>query len=73
MLKYRDYVEIECVDQNGDAIADREYRLHLANGEVRTGNVDSNGCKKEENVPPGPCRVEFPPPQEEDEVQQEST
>ena len=59
LLEYKDYIEIELKDENGNPIANEEYVLYLNNGEVRRGKVDSNGYKKEENVPPGEWDIAF--------------
>ncbi|MBD3320051.1 MAG: hypothetical protein GF350_03045 [Chitinivibrionales bacterium] len=59
-LYYKDYIEIELKDHNNDPVANEEYELHLPTGEIRKGTLDGNGYKKEENVPPGNCRVVFP-------------
>jgi len=60
ILRLEDYFEIELVDENGDGVAKQEYIFYLPNGDVRRGTLDDKGYKKEENVPPGQCRVEFP-------------
>jgi uncharacterized Zn-binding protein involved in type VI secretion len=60
LLEFEDCVEIELKDENDNPVANEDYILYLANGEVRRGKVDSNGYKKEENVPPGEWDVEFP-------------
>ena len=59
-MKYKDYIEIELKDRNGDPVADEPYLLYLSNGEVREGTLDQQGYKKEENLPPGKCFVRFP-------------
>lgn len=60
MLEYRDWIEIKLKDDEGNAVANEAYILRLSNGTVRQGNLDGNGYKKEEQVPPGEFRVEFP-------------
>jgi len=59
MQNYKDYVEIELLDGDGNPVPDAEYILYLSNGEVRRGRLDGNGYKKEENTPIGPSEVEF--------------
>ncbi len=59
LLEYRDWIELELVNPNNQPIADKEYVLYLPNGEVRRGNLDSNGFKREEDIPPGKCKVRF--------------
>jgi len=60
-LEFKDYIEIELVDQEtGESFADEEYVLILPDGTERRGNLDEYGRAKEEDIPPGRCRVEFP-------------
>lgn len=60
MLEYRDWIEIKLKDEEGNPVANEAYILRLSNGTVRQGNLDANGYKKEEKVPPGEYQVEFP-------------
>ena len=60
LLEYKDFIEIEVVDSDGNPMADKEYVLYLPNGTVRTGTLDGSGCLREENVPPGFCSIRFP-------------
>lgn len=60
LLKFRDWVEIELVDEDGNPIADENYVLHLPDGQERKGKLDRNGYAKEKDVPPGKIFVEFP-------------
>jgi hypothetical protein len=60
ILEYKDYIEIELKDENNNAIADEEYIIYLANGEIRKGKLNNQGYKKEENVPLGEWDIEFP-------------
>jgi len=60
LLKFKDWIEIELKDEEGNPIANEEYFLYLSNGEVREGNLDRKGYKKEEKIPPGNCFVKFP-------------
>jgi len=60
MLQHRDWIEIKLKDEEGNPVANEAYILRLSNGEVRQGNLDGNGYKKEEQVPPGEYRIEFP-------------
>ena len=59
-LKYQDWIEIELKDQDDNPIPNEQYILYLSDGEVRKGNLDNNGLKKEEKVVPGNFSVEFP-------------
>jgi hypothetical protein len=60
LLEYKDWIEIELKNQNGDPMANEEYVIYLGDGGVRRGNLDQNGRKREEGIPPGKCYVVFP-------------
>ena len=60
LLEYKDYIEIEVKAEDGEPFADEEYVLRTCSGEIRKGNLDQNGFKKEENIPPGWNSVRFP-------------
>jgi len=60
VLDYKDYVEIELVDKDGNAMANEEYILRFSNGEVRRGTLNGSGTAREEKVPPSRHTVEYP-------------
>ena len=60
MLRSEDYIEVEVVDEAGKPLADEEYILYLANGEVRKGTLDGSGKLREEGVPPGANKLRLP-------------
>ena len=60
LLRYRDWIGIELVDEEGEPIADEAYVLYFTNGEVRRGQLDGNGQAREENIPPAAHEVRFP-------------
>jgi len=60
LLEYEDWIEIELRDEDGQPIANEEYVLFLASGEVRKGKLDQKGYKKEEKIPPQGCHIKFP-------------
>ena len=60
ILEYKDYLVIELKGPKGQGIPNEEYILYLANGEVRSGKLDKNGKKREENVPPCAWDILFP-------------
>ncbi len=60
LLTFRDWIEIELTDENGNAMGGQTYVLHLPDGNERRGTLDSNGFSKEENVPPGTVTIDFP-------------
>ena len=59
LLLYKDYVEIELKDEEGNAIGNQKYKMHLPNGEIREGTLDSNGKSREEKIPPGKVTFDF--------------
>lgn len=59
LLGYADKIEINLKDQNGQALADRPYRLRLSTGEVREGTTDSSGHAEEDDIPPGGARLSY--------------
>jgi type VI secretion system secreted protein VgrG len=50
-------MEVRVVDENGDPVRNKRYRLILPSGEVRDGTLDGDGKAKLENVPPGRVRL----------------
>jgi uncharacterized Zn-binding protein involved in type VI secretion len=59
ILNYKDYVELWLKDAEDNPVPNAKYRVFLSSGEVREGQLDSNGYKKIEKVPPGKWRAEF--------------
>jgi uncharacterized Zn-binding protein involved in type VI secretion len=59
-LGYKSWIEIELTDEEGKSVGNAEYKLYLSTGEIRSGKLDGNGYKKEKNIPPRGCRLEFP-------------
>jgi len=60
ILTFKDYIEIELLNEDGEVVPNEKYVLHLADGTERRGQLDGSGHAREENVPPGKVRVEFP-------------
>jgi hypothetical protein len=59
-LQFKDWIGFEARGADGSPCPDAEYVLHLPDGSERKGRLDRLGSAKEEDVPPGPCRVGFP-------------
>jgi len=59
-LNYKDWIEIQLNDDQGNSVPNEEYLLYLSSGEVRQGKLDGNGYKKEDKVSPGNFSVKFP-------------
>jgi hypothetical protein len=59
LLKYKDWIELELRDEEGNTIGGAEYEVSLPDGQVKKGKLDQNGYAKVENIPPGKVRVTF--------------
>ena len=79
LLKFKDYIEIKLRDAGGNPKADVAYVLHLPDGSTKDGRLDRQGNAREEGIPPGNIRVEFPdlrqvdPPRQDTSQQQDQT
>ena len=51
------WIELECVDDEGNPLANVDYILFLPDGTEETGTLDDQGYSKVENVPPGDCKL----------------
>ncbi len=60
MLVFNDWQAINLVNDDDSPAVGERYILHLANGEEREGETDQDGYAREEHLPPGPTRLEFP-------------
>lgn len=60
LLEFKDWVELELVDEEGNQKPDEEYIIHLPDGTRKKGNLDSKGYAKVEDIPPGKFSVEYP-------------
>jgi len=60
ILDYKDWIELELLDENNDPLADEEYEIRFSTGEVRRGRLDSNGQARIEGIPTASHRVHFP-------------
>jgi uncharacterized Zn-binding protein involved in type VI secretion len=58
-LYYKDWVEIELKDEDGKAIADKNFKAFLPSGEIREGKTDSQGKARIEGVSPGAAQLEI--------------
>jgi hypothetical protein len=54
------WIEIELIDEADQPVAGMEYRVRLADGTVRLGKLDKNGCARVERIEAGECEVTFP-------------
>ena len=60
LLQFRDWVEIELKDEDGNPMADQDYVIHLPDGKEKKGKLDGQGRAVERDLPPGRYHVEFP-------------
>jgi hypothetical protein len=60
LLEFKDWIEIELIDDEGNPISSKKYKLLLPDGTEREGTLDDKGHAREENIPPGPVDVDFP-------------
>ena len=60
LLVFKDWIEIELHDEDGNALANEEYVIHLADGQTMRGNLDAAGRARQDGVSPGRVTVEFP-------------
>lgn len=59
LVEFKDWIEIELVDDDDVPVPDVEYILHLPDGNQRKGILDSNGRAREKDIPPGAYYIEF--------------
>lgn len=55
-----DWIAIELVDEDGEPLANVEYRIEDPSGDVRRGSTDAMGKARVEGLEPGKCKVSFP-------------
>jgi hypothetical protein len=60
ILEYKDFIELKLRDVDDKPIGGAEYYLYCPNGEVKKGELDSNGFKRIEKTVPGRYRVRYP-------------
>ncbi len=60
LLEFKDWIDINLVDEDGQPVPDRDYVMNLPDGSQRTGTLDSEGHAREEDIPPGEYILIFP-------------
>ncbi len=60
LLEFKDWIEIELLDEDGNPVANEDYILHLPDGRQKQGKLDTNGRAREKDIPPGSIPIEFP-------------
>jgi hypothetical protein len=59
LVEFKDWIEIELQNLNGNPIEGEDYELYLPDGQKRKGKLNQQGLIKEDNLPSGPYRIEF--------------
>jgi hypothetical protein len=60
LMKFRDWVELELKDNEGNPYSNEKYMILFSDGQQIQGNLDKNGYAKIDNIPPGPIIKEYP-------------
>jgi len=59
LLRFKDWIEINLVNDDGLPIGNIEYELVLPDGTTNTGSLDDSGVARFEDIPPGAFKVIF--------------
>jgi len=60
LLSFKDWIGITLISKDGNPLGSADYKLTLPDGQTRQGTLDAGGYAREENIPPGKVRIEFP-------------
>lgn len=60
LLKFKDWLDIKLQTPDGRIIPNADYIIHFPDGSQKRGQTDSEGLAREEDIPPGRIRIEFP-------------
>jgi hypothetical protein len=60
LLEFKDWIEIELVDGDGQPGSNQKYVLHLPDGSTSEGTLDEQGHARIENLPPGAFFIDYP-------------
>jgi hypothetical protein len=60
LLFFKDWIEIELSDEDGNPMRHENYIITLPDGIQRQGRLDAKGKVVEKNIPPGNVLIEFP-------------
>ena len=61
LLYYEDWVELEFKDEDGNALANKKFKMILPTGEIKKGKLDGSGKTKIEKIPPGKIDISLIP------------
>jgi hypothetical protein len=70
LLEFKDWIEIELKDENGNPVPNQRYVIELPDGSKKEGNLDENGHAKIEGIPPGAINVSYPDALENEESEE---
>ncbi len=60
LLLFKDWIEIQLLNDEGEPVPNQKYKLTLADGSTREGELDSEGKVRLEDIPPGSITVTYP-------------
>lgn len=56
----KSWVEIHLEDEDGNPVANQEYKIVAPDGSEYTGTLDENGLARVAGIDPGQCQITFP-------------
>jgi hypothetical protein len=59
ILEFKDWAEIELVDEYGNLLINTDFIIHYADGKSTKGKTDSQGIAKYLSIPPGKIKIEI--------------
>jgi hypothetical protein len=59
LLKFKDWIKIALRDDQGNPLANEEYKIIFADGSEKTGRASSDGCIDIKDIPPGKVSFEL--------------
>ncbi len=60
LLLFKDWIEIQLVDDQHDSVPNQHYVVTLPDGTTREGDLDDNGRVRLEDIPPGEVTITYP-------------
>lgn len=59
LLKFKDFIEIEFVDEDGQPLKDAKYTITFADGSTKKGDLDGSGFARIDDAPPGRYTIDI--------------
>lgn len=59
LLKFKDFIEIELNDEEGNPLPKEEYKIIFADGNTIEGTLDDKGLARIEDIPPGAFKLVY--------------